>query len=269
MRLLLFIVLLATSLCAQAQTAPTPFDRTHAQFDALLKKHVRWSQAGTASQVDYAGFLVDRAPLKRYLGSLAAVGADEFATWPSVDRQAFLINAYNAATIDLVLNRYPNLHSIKDLGGLFSSPWGQTLVLLFGKLRSLDDIEHVMLRGARDYRDPRIHFAVNCASIGCPALRPEAYVGGRLQGQLDDQTRRFLRDTSRNRFDVRAGVLRVSKIFDWYAEDFVRLSGGVRPFLARYPGELALDAAGTSRLVSGKGALAFGEYDWTLNGRRP
>jgi hypothetical protein len=269
MRLLLFILLLATSLCAQAQTTPTRFDRTHAQFNALLNKHVRWSPAGTASQVDYARFLVDRAHLKRYLRSLAAVSAAEFATWPSVDRQAFLINAYNAATIDLVLSRYPDLHSIKDLGGLFSSPWDQTFVQLFGKPRSLDDIEHVLLRGSRDYRDPRIHFAVNCASIGCPALRPEAYVGGRLQGQLDDQTRRFLRDTSRNRIDVRAGVLRVSKIFDWYGEDFVRLAGGVRPFLARYPGELALDAAATSRLVSGKGLLAYGDYDWRLNGSPP
>jgi hypothetical protein len=253
--------------CAQA--APPEFDRTHARFTALLQSHVQWSPSGTSSQVDYAGFLADRTQLRRYLGSLGAVTADEFAVWPAADRQAFLINAYNAATIDLVLGHYPNLGSIKEIGGLFSSPWSQPFVLLFGKLRSLDSIEHSMLRGAKEYRDPRIHFAVNCASIGCPALRPEAYVGNRLTAQLDDQTRRFLRDASRNRFDARSGVMRVSRIFDWYGEDFTKLVGGVRPFLARYPAELGLNAVTARKLLSGQVALTYGDYDWTLNRRRP
>ena len=269
MKYLLFILLLATSFATRAQGAPTRFDRTHGEFNALLHKHVRWSAAGTTSQVDYAGLLADRALLRRYLGSLTSVSSDEFATWPSADRQTFLINAYNAATIDLVLARYPELRSIKDLGGLFSSPWDQSFVLILGKLRSLDAIEHGLLRGAEDYRDPRIHFALICASIGCPALRPEAYVGGRLQAQLDDQTRRFLRDRSRNHYNAKSAVLRVSKIFDWYSDDFVRLAGGVNAFLARYPTELGLNATAMGRLKSGQITLAYGEYDWSLNRRRP
>lgn len=269
MRIALLILMLAWCLCGGAQAAPTRFDRSHSQFNALLQKHVEWSRSGTASEVDYAGLLADRAQLKKYLDSLALVRADEFAAWPAADRQAFLINAYNAATIDLVLKHYPGLKSIKDLGGLFSSPWKQVFVPLLGKRRSLDGLEHGLLRGARDYRDPRIHFAINCASIGCPALRPEAYVGSRLQVQLDDQTRRFLRDASRNHYDAGSGALRVSRIFDWYGDDFVRLAGGVRAFLARYPGELGLDPVTSGRLVSGKLVLTYRDYDWTLNRRQP
>lgn len=112
---------------------------------------------------------------------------------------AFLINAYNAATVALILTRYPELDSIKELGSLLRSPWKRRFVDLLGARRSLDDIEHELLREAPDFAEPRIHFAVNCASLGCPALRPEAYEAERLEAQLADQTRRFLRDRSRNR----------------------------------------------------------------------
>jgi hypothetical protein len=266
MRLALFILLLLSSLQSAAQDARAGFDRSHGQFTRLLQQHVHWNRSGTRTEVDYAGFLVDRSRLRRYLVALASVAPTDFARWPALDRQAFLINSYNAATIELVLEGGPHLRSIKDLGGLFSSPWQKEFVQLLGKPRSLDGIEHGLLRGASDYDDPRIHFALNCASIGCPALRPEAYVGIRLQAQLDDQTRRFLRDTARNRLDAGSGVLRVSKIFDWYDQDFARLAGGVGPFLARYPVELQLDRSSARRLATGQLALAFSDYDWTLNG---
>ena len=93
------------------------------------------------------------------------------------DRLAFLVNAYNAHTIALVLTRYPDLASIKDLGGWITSPWKQKFFELLGESRSLDDVEHRMIRGGVGAREPRVHFALNCASIGCPALRPEAYRG--------------------------------------------------------------------------------------------
>lgn len=269
MRLALFILLLASSSSSLAQDASAGFDRTHFQFTRLLQENVHWNRSGTSTRVDYAGLLADRPQLRRYLDSLARVAPQDFATWPASDRQAFLINAYNAATLDLVLGADPDLRSIKELGGLFSSPWQKEFVLLLGKHRSLDDIEHGLLRGAKDYNDPRIHFAINCASVGCPALRPEAYIGSRLQAQLDDQTRRFLRDASRNRLEAGSGVLRVSRIFDWYGQDFARFGGGVRPFLARYPEELRLDRASAHRLLSGQLALAYGEYDWALNRSSP
>lgn len=246
--------------------APAAYDPSHAAWGRLLSAHVDWNAVGTTTTVDYAGFARDSVALRGYLQSLTTVTEAQFRQWPQAEREAFLINAYNAATVQLILTRYPKLRSIKDLGGLFSSPWKQAFVPLLGKMRSLDDIEHGLLRGDPGYADPRIHFAVNCASVGCPALRPEAYLGPRLRTQLEDQTRRFLRDRSRNRLD--AGTLRLSKIFDWYGRDFV-IQGGVSVFLARYPDALGLDAGASGRLRRGQLPITYLDYDWSLNRRQP
>jgi hypothetical protein len=266
MRLLLALLLWLPIDVAFA--APTGYDASHAAWNRLLSAHVGWNAAGTATTVDYPGFARDAVALNDYLHSLGTVSQARFRTWPQAERQAFLINAYNAATVQLVLTRYPKLRSIKELGGLFGSPWKQAFVPLLGKTRSLDDIEHNLLRGAPDYDDPRIHFAVNCASLGCPALRPEAYVGARLDAQLEDQTRRFLRDRSRNRYDG-ASDLQVSKIFAWYGADFGAGQRGVRTFLARHADALGLDASAAKRLQRGDIALSFLDYDWRLNQPRP
>ena len=270
MRFLIAIVLLLGAMLAAAGPAAASFDSSHGAWNRLLAANVHWNAAGTATTVDYAAFARDRKVLANYMDAMASVSEEQFRRWPLAERQAFLINAYNAGTVKLVLTRYPGLKSIKDIGGLFGSPWKQDALVLLGKQRTLDNVEHTLLRGARDYADPRIHFAVNCASIGCPALRPEAYVGTQLSQQLDDQTRRFLRDRSRNRNDVRAGLL-VSKIFDWYGSDFEAHAGGVGAFLARYPAELGLDRATAQRLGSGAVAVAVGftPYDWRLNWKRP
>jgi hypothetical protein len=243
-------------------------DALHAPWTALLREHVAWNAAGTASTVDYDGFARDRAALDAYLTALAAVPQARFDGWPKADRQAFLINAYNAQTVALVLTRWPDLESIKDLGGLFSSPWKQRYFDLLGTRRSLDEVEHGLLRGAPDFDEPRIHFAVNCASIGCPALRPEAYTAAALDAQLDDQTRRFLRDRSRNRYDPARGLLTVSKIFDWYAGDFergLRGSRSVADFLGAYAGELAELSEARGRIGRGAVDLDYSDYDWALN----
>ncbi len=129
---------------------------------------------------------------------------------------AFLINAYNAATVQKVLTRYPDIRSIWDFGKIFGNPFKDEFIPLLGAKRSLDWIEHDTLR--KRYREPRLHFALNCASVGCPMLREEAYVASRLENQLEDQARRFLSDRSRNRY--RDGKLEVSKIFDWFKDDF-------------------------------------------------
>jgi len=267
-RILIAILLWLGATSASAIPANASFDHTHGAWNPLLAANVHWNAAGTATTVDYAGFVRDRKSLAIYMQALASVSEEEFRRWPLAERQAFLINAYNAGTVTLVLTRYPGLETIKEIGGLFGSPWKQDALVLLGKQRTLDNVEHTLLRGARDYADPRIHFAVNCASIGCPALRPEAYVGAKLAQQLDDQTRRFLRDRSRNRNDPRAG-LRVSRIFDWYGSDFETHAGGVGAFLARYPIELGLDRTTAQRLISGAEAVGFTPYDWRLNGKRP
>lgn len=269
MRILIALVLLLAVSVASAAGAPVAFDRSHAGWNRLLGAHAQWNAAGTATSVDYAGFGRDRPELVRYLAGASSVELAQFRRWSQSEREAFLINVYNAATVELVLTRYPDLKSIKEIGGLFMSPWKLPVLPLLGRRRSLDDIEHTLLRGATDYDDPRIHFAVNCASLGCPALRPEAYLGARLDAQLDDQTRRFLRDRSRNRYDTRSAGVQVSRIFDWYDGDFDAHADGVNAFLARYPAELGLDAEAVKRLRAGRMPVTFAAYDWRLNWMHP
>ena len=260
--LLLTAAMLALPVRAQA------FDHRHTAWSTLLKKHVVLLDGGKASQLRYAGMAVDSAALKSYLATLSAVSPAGFDGFTKPQQQAFLINAYNAFTVDLVLTRYPKLVSIKDLGNLLQSPWKQKFVPLLGSTTSLDGIEHDMLRVRGRYDDPRVHFAVNCASIGCPMLREEAFVAERLDAQLDEQAQRFLSDRSRNRWSPSTGKLEVSKIFDWYGEDFKLGHRGVTSlpaFLARYADRLADAAADRERITGQKAPVSFLEYDWRLN----
>ena len=163
---------------------------------------------------------------------------------------------------------YPKLASIKDLGNVLQSPWKQKFVPLLGATVSLDGIEHDMLRVRGRYDDPRVHFAVNCASVGCPMLREEAFVAERLDVQLDEQAQRFLSDRSRNRWNPSTGKLEISKIFDWYGEDFKLGHRGISSlpaFLARYADRLADAAADRERIAGQKATLGFLDYDWRLN----
>lgn len=247
------------------------FDHQHAQWTALLARHVEWNAQQTATSVDYDGFGRERAALAAYLGELSTVSRGEFDGWTQAQRRAFLINAYNAYTVELILTRYPKLESIRDLGSLFKSPWKQSFFSLLGKPQTLDGIEHGLLRGAADYDDPRIHFAVNCASVGCPALRPEAYRADDLDRQLEEQTQRFLGDRTRNRFDADSRTLYLSRIFDWYGEDFDLPFRGARSmaaFLALHREALGIDDRAAAELAAGAIEIEFLDYDWSLN-RRP
>ena len=155
-------------LCALLLGGPAwaQFDHGHAGWDALLKKHVRWLPDQKQSRVDYDGFKADRAALKKVLDAMSAVPPAEFERWPREQQMAFLVNAYNAFTVELILTRWPDLKSIKDLGTLLQSPWKKKFFTLLGEERTLDWIEHEQLRPR--YREPRLHAALNCASIGCP-----------------------------------------------------------------------------------------------------
>lgn len=262
---------LAASASAALQLAhaqASGFDHSHAAFTALLRKHVRLVRGGQTTQVAYSGFAADRTALKAYLDSLSTVAPATFAAWSKAERQAFLINAYNAFTVELILTKYPDLKSIKDLGSLLNSPWKPKWISLLGGKVSLDDIEHAMLRKRGDYDDPRVHFAVNCASIGCPALREEAFVAARLDAQMDEQTLRFMSDRTRNRYDTRRGRLELSKIFDWYGEDFRLGHRGIASlaaFAARYADQLADAPADRERIRAGTVDIVFTDYDWALN----
>lgn len=269
-RLALFALLLAP-LGALAQ-----FDHSHAAWSALLKKHVVLIADGKASQVKYADFARDRPALKAYLDTLSKVTDAEFKGWSKPQQMAFLINAYNAFTIEKILTRYPDLKSIRDFGNVIGNPWKDKFFTLLGKETALDQIEHEMLRAKGVYAEPRVHFAVNCASIGCPMLREEAYVAERLDAQLDEQTRRFLADRSRNRYNEQSGQLEVSKIFDWFKEDWQSgyrgISAGAQPigsreqFFAAYAKQLSDKPDAQRAIAEQKAAIGFLDYDWALNG---
>ena len=264
-------LLLAASALALPARAET-FDHGHTAWSALLKKHVRLLDGARASQLRYAGLATERAALTAYLASLSAVSVPDFAAFSRPQQTAFLINAYNAFTVELVLTRYPKLASIKELGGFLQNPWQQKFITLLGQSVSLDGIEHQMLRARGRYDDPRIHFAVNCASIGCPMLREEAYVAERLDAQLDEQARRFMSDRSRNRWSVAAQRLELSKIFDWYGEDFQlghRGISSVPAFCARFANELADAPADRERIRGQRVAVSHLAYDWALNDVKP
>jgi hypothetical protein len=270
-RLVLFLLWAALPLAAPAQG----FDHTHGAWTALLKKHVVLIDGGKASQVRYAGFAQDRTALKSYLDTLSRVTAQEFAGWSKPQQMAFLINAYNAFTIEKILTRYPNIKSIWDFGKVFGNPFRDRFFTLLGRELSLDMIEHDTLRKPGAYDEPRVHFAVNCASVGCPMLREEAYVAARLAAQLEEQTRRFLADRSRNRYHAGDNALEVSEIFRWFGVDW---SSGYRgfdgkgeamqslaQFFAKYADLLADAPAHRQAITERRAAIRHLDYDWTLN----
>ena len=247
-------------------------DHSHKAWDDLLKKHVRYVQDGNASRVDYAGLARDRAQLKAVLDDYQKVTRAEFDGWTKPQQQAFLINAYNAFTIEKILRRYPDIKSIRDYGTVFGNPWKDKFFTLFGQPSYLDFIEHETLRKEGAYDDPRVHVAVVCASIGCPMLRNEAFVAERLDAQLDDAMRRFMSDRTRNRYNPDTRKLEVSRIFDWYGKDFEKGHKGyasVKGTFARYSDQLA-DRPEDRAAVRGQQVdVAFLDYDWGLNDARP
>ncbi len=245
-----------------------PFDHEHATWNLLVKNNVHWNLNRTASLVNYAGFQKTHDFLKRYLFSLSAVTRTEFDTFRREQQLAFLINAYNAFTVELILTEYPEVTSIKELGSLFSSPWKRKFFLLLGESQNLDGIEHELIRGSGRYDEPLIHFAVNCASIGCPALLDEAFVAEKLDQQLLESTERFLSDRSRNRFDARTGTLEISSIFDWYAEDFSKGWRGydsLHDFFRTHADWITDDAESVENLIEAALRIEFLDYDWSLN----
>jgi hypothetical protein len=240
------------------------FDHSYAGWDRLAKKHVRWLPDNKQSRVDYAGLQAERGELKKVLDALSAVPRAEFDAWLAPQRMAFLINAYNAFTVELILTRYPELKSIKDLGSFVQSPWKKKFFRLLGDERHLDWIEHEQLRPL--YADPRVHAAVNCASIGCPALRSEAFTAAKLDAQLDDGMQRFMGDRTRNR--MQGGRLEVSAIFKWFREDFEQGHQGwskLEDVFARYAVQLSDDAAEQAQLRAGTLPISHLDYDWSLN----
>lgn len=240
------------------------FDHNYTAWNGMLAKHVKWQPDNKQTLVDYAGFQKDRDNLKNVLNQWSEVSQQEFSAFSKNQQMAFFINAYNGYTIELILTKYPKLKSIKDIGGVFSSPWKQEFFTLLGKKHHLDWIEHEQLRPK--YNDPRIHAAVNCASLGCPALRNEAFTATKLNAQLDDGMRRFVSDPSRNR--VKNDELQISPIFKWFAEDFEKGHQGfntVKDVFAKWAKDMPVTPEIVDKLASKSLPIAYTEYDWSLN----
>lgn len=218
-------------------------------YEELLKRYVK------NGVVNYQGFKSEEPNLDEYLKVLEHTNIKNL----SRDEQfAFYVNAYNAWTIKLVLSAYPGLKSIKDLGNIFKSPWEKKIVRVNGDVITLDDVEHKILRA--EFKDPRVHFAVNCASKSCPPLISAPYRGSTLSQQLDESTRAFVNDPKSNY--LKGNKLYVSKIFKWFPEDF---NDDIIGFVVHYAeGDFKRELEAKKDSIK----ITYLYYDWSLNGKQ-
>jgi hypothetical protein len=227
--------------------------------------------------VDYKGLKASSKALDAFLAALGALDPKTFAAWAEKEKIAFWINAYNACTLKAIIANYPirssavaSLRFPKNSIRQISGVWTALQFRVLGEEVTLDAIEHQRLRA--QFNEPRIHVALVCAAMGCPPLRNEPFVADRLDAQLDDQTKRFLAAPAKFRIDREKGVVHLSSIFKWFADDFVRTYGVERParhgesvravlnFIAR-----SLAKENAEYLVSGDYSVSYLDYDWSLN----
>ncbi|MEM1162321.1 MAG: DUF547 domain-containing protein [Pseudomonadota bacterium] len=227
----------------------------HADWSALLAKHVKQGSDGVA-RVSYSAFNdADRQSLKGYIARLAGTKIDGYARG---EQMAYWINLYNAVTIDVILDNMP-VETIRDIdispGLLADGPWGKKLVSVQGEELSLNDIEHRILRPI--WQDPRIHYGVNCASIGCPDLRASAYTGSGIDAELDAAARAYVNHP--RGVTIAGGSVTVSSIYDWFIDDFGGDEAGVLAHLRQYANP-DLQAK-----LTGITSIEDSAYDWDLN----
>ena len=281
MRIIAACAALVIGLCAPAAEAGTEGRGSDGGFSyegyaAVLERFVN-----DEGMVDYAGLKADSASLGDFLEAVGKLDRTEYEGWDDTSKIAFWINAYNALTLDAIIDHYPikasfarsliyPKNSIRQIPGV----WDDLKWSVMGEKMTLNGIEHQTLRA--DFNEPRIHVALVCAAMGCPPLRNEPYVGERLDEQLDDQSRRFLSNPAKFRIDREDGTLHLSPIFKWFGEDFVQTYGtddkfewyggeerAVVNFIAGY-----LSADDRDYLESTKPAIKYLDYDWSLNEER-
>ena len=239
--------LLAACSSLNPQTANTS-PMSHQLWDSLLKQHVN-----DEGWVDYEGFMADSASLRKYLTLLQSNGPND-ANWSRNEQLAYWINLYNAFTVELILQHYP-LKSIKDIGSsiqvpFINSPWDIKFIEVGGETLDLNNVEHNILR--KHLQEPRIHFAINCASYSCPRLRNEAFTADRLEAQLEAAAVEFINDPKRN--TIAKDKVAVSQIFNWFKGDFTK-EGSLVDYLNQYS-QVPIDP---------KAKVSHRKYDWKLN----
>ncbi len=224
-----------------------------AVWNSLLHQYV-----DRQGRVDYRAWSQHPQPLANWLASL---GSPDLNPTLSDDQLALWINLYNAFTISTILERYP-IASIRPVVlGIpnwfaFLRFFQRRVYRFSNQTYSLAQIENEMLRDR--WHDPRIHFAIVCASIGCPLLRNEAYTSDRVAHQLEDDAHRFINNPDKVRYDAQTGTLYCSKIFKWYRQDFLQRAGSIPDYICAYRPDLPVTAAT---------AIAYLAYDWSLNQR--
>ncbi len=232
--LIILVILVSSISFAQKSNAPS-----HGNWDELLKKYV--SKEGN---VNYKGIKSD-ASFKQYLKTLSNSSPNK--SWSVNERLSFWINAYNAFTIELIIKNYPT-KSIKNI----KDPWGQNFIKIGGKAMSLNTIEHEILR--KKFNEPRIHFAIVCASESCPNLLNRAFLPSTLVKQLDSQAKNFINDPTKNKIGVNA--MELSLIFKWFKGDFTK-KRSLTQFINKYWRNKAI--------ISTKAKTSYLKYDWSLN----
>ena len=240
---IIIFLIVSASVRLQAQSkAPSP-----EIFNQLLKKYVAEN-----GKVDYKGFIKDSTELNKYLRQLSSNPPQP--TWTNNDQLAYWINAYNAYTIQLIIRHYP-LKSIKDIGSkikipFVNTPWDIKFIRIGQNTYDLNNIEHDILR--KNFNEPRIHFAIVCASVSCPKLLNQAYTGAQLGQQLQTQTQEFINDPSRNK--ITSNQAQLSSIFNWFAGDFTK-KGSISDFINQYAKVKIKPAT----------KISFLDYNWNLN----
>ena len=232
----------------------------HGAWDEFLKRYVVTSHPSGINRVRYATVAPrDRAALKSYLTTLQGLA---ISTYNQAEQKAYWINLYNALTVDLVLSCYP-VASIRDIniapGLMVRGPWAAKLLTVEGEKLSLDDIEHRILRPI--WKDNRIHYAVNLASLGSPNLQPEAYTGDKTEALLEKAAREFV--NHRRGVEIKNGRRKVSSLYVWFDEDFGGSAEGLMEHWQKYASGALADA-----LAKYSGGLEH-DYDWRLNGADP
>jgi hypothetical protein len=221
---------------------------SHQLWNELLKSNVK-----PDGLVDYKGFIREKPKLEKYL-KLLSENAPDRKTWSKNEQLAYWINVYNAYTVKLIVDFYPT-KSIRDLGPRIKIPlikdvWHYKFFKIAGVEMSLDEVEHSILR--KEFEEPRIHFAINCASVSCPPLLNEAFVATNLENQLTRVATTFINDPTRNKISSQSAQL--SSIFSWFKGDFTK-KGTLIEFLNRY----------AKVKLSPNARITFMEYNWNLN----
>lgn len=242
-------------------------------YGAVLEKYVN-----DRGMVDYEGLKADRTRLDAFAATIATLDPKVYDQWTEDQKVAFWINAYNALTLQAIINHYPiqpsfvaSLRFPKNSIRQISGVWDELQFAVMSRKMTLDEIEHENLR--KDFNEPRIHMALVCAAMGCPPLRNEPYTGDRLDAQLDDQTRRFLENSHKFRIDPVNGRVYFSPIFKWFGKDFVKTYGTDEKFAGKSEVERAalnfisgyIDEDVAKYLATGKYDLEYLHYDWSLN----